>query len=222
MIGLTGKPTGTFRKTYCLQPKQFAMWQTLIAMQAQISARACFSATKVGRHAAVPPFHILLVFRQLHFFFLGWRRRYTIQISPHVVFTITCQALVKPRFRVWMLQYIRETTAVDNMKIEPAMPLMKIPHYQPWRQSRAQSSPAQRWVGRRGDLWGHEKNMIFFYWLSEKQSLGGSRSCRKSSKKDIYFHWLWLISGSQQKGKEEGEMFWRKIWIFFLLHLCHV
>ena len=47
------------------------------------------------------------------------------------------------------------------MKIEPAMPLMKIPHYQPWRQSRAQSSPAQRWVGRRGDLWGHEKNMIF-------------------------------------------------------------
>lgn len=91
-LGLTGKPTGKFRKTYCLQPKQFAMWQMLIAMQAQISARACFSATKVGRHAAVPPFHILLVFRQLHFFFLGWRCRYTIQISPHVVFTISCQA----------------------------------------------------------------------------------------------------------------------------------
>ena len=40
---------------------------------------------------------------------------------------------VKPRFRVWMLQYSREITAVDNMKIEPAMRLMKIPHYQPWR-----------------------------------------------------------------------------------------
>ena len=127
MIGLTGKPTGKFRKTYCLQPKQFAMWQTLIAMQAQISARSCFSATKVGRHAAVPPFHILLVFRQLHFFFLGWRRRYAIQISPHVVFTISCQATFS------RLKYIREITAVDNMKIEPAMRLMKIPHYQPWR-----------------------------------------------------------------------------------------
>ena len=69
MIDLTGKPTGKFRKTYCLQPKQFAMWQTLIAMQAQTSARACFSATKVGRQAAVPPFHILLVLSQLHFFF---------------------------------------------------------------------------------------------------------------------------------------------------------
>ena len=62
MIGLTGKPTGKLRKTYCLQPRE-------IAMQAQISARASFSATKVGRHAAVPPFHILLVFHQLHFFF---------------------------------------------------------------------------------------------------------------------------------------------------------
>ena len=76
MIGLTGKLTGKFRKTYCLQPKQFAMWQTLIAMQAQISARACFSATKVGRHAAVSPF----------------LRRYAIQISPHFVITISCQA----------------------------------------------------------------------------------------------------------------------------------
>ena len=32
----------------------------------------------------------------------------------------------------------------------------------PQRQSRAQSSPAPRSaVGRRGELWGHEKNMIF-------------------------------------------------------------
>ena len=69
MIGLTRKSTGKFRKTYYLQPKQFAMWQTLIAMQAQISARACFSATKVGKHVAIPPFHILLVFCQLRFFF---------------------------------------------------------------------------------------------------------------------------------------------------------
>ena len=69
---------------------------------------------------------------------------------------------------------------------------------------------------------GDTKKYDFFDWLSVKQSLSGSRSYRKSSKKDIYFHWLWLISGSQQKGKEEGERFWRKIWIFFLLHLCHV
>ena len=68
VIGQTRKPTGKFRKTYCLQPKQFAMWQTMIAMQAQISARACFSATKVGRHAAVPPFHICLFFASFPFF----------------------------------------------------------------------------------------------------------------------------------------------------------
>ena len=128
MIGLTGKPTGKFHKTYCLQPKQFAMWQTLIAMQAQISASACFSATQVGRHAAVPPFHILLVFRQLHFFFLGWRRRYAIQISPHVVFTISCQATFSRlnaavhqrnnsglQHENWACNATRENTALSTM-----------------------------------------------------------------------------------------------------------
>ena len=106
------------------------MWQTLIAMQAQISARACFSATKVGRHAPVPPFHILLVFRQLHIFFFLAGGADTPSKYRHMLFS---RSAVKPRFRVWMLQYIGEITAVDNMKIEPAMRLMKIPHYQPWR-----------------------------------------------------------------------------------------
>ena len=96
MISLTGKPTGKFRKTYCLQPKQFAMWQTLLAMQAQISVRACFSATKVGRHAAVPPFHILLVFRQLHFFFLAGGTDMPSKYR-HMLFS---QSAVKPRAAV--------------------------------------------------------------------------------------------------------------------------
>ena len=102
----------------------------LIAMQGQISARACFSATKVGRHAAVPPFHILLVFRQLHFFF-SWLEApirhpniatccFHDQLSSHV-FAFECCSTSE------------EITAVDNMKIEPAMRLTKIPHYQPWR-----------------------------------------------------------------------------------------
>ena len=57
-------------------------------------------------------------------------------------------------------------------------------------QSRAQSSPAQRWVGRRGDLWGHEKNM-FFLIGSQKNNRWAeagrtARSYRKSSKKDIF------------------------------------
>ena len=129
MIGLTGKPTGKFRKTYCLQPKQFAMWQTLIAMQAQISARACFSATKVGRHAAVPPFHILLVFRQLHLFFFLAGGADTPSKYRHMLFS---RSAVKPSSHVFAFECCREITAVDNMKIEPAMRLMKIPHYQPW------------------------------------------------------------------------------------------
>ena len=33
-----------------------------------------------------------LFFASFTFFFLGWRRRYAILISPHVVFTISCQA----------------------------------------------------------------------------------------------------------------------------------
>ena len=59
-----------------------------------VSARACFSATKVGiRHAAVPPFQLFcLFFASFTIFFLGWRRRYAIQISPHVFFMISCQA----------------------------------------------------------------------------------------------------------------------------------
>ena len=111
MIVLTGKPTGKSRKTYYLQPKQFAMWQTLIAMQAQISARACFSATKVGKRAAVPPFHILLVFRQLHFFFFAWLEA-PIR-HPNIA---TC--CFHDQLSSHVFAYIREITAVDNMKID--------------------------------------------------------------------------------------------------------
>ena len=72
----------------------------------------CHEGRKARRRSS---FSYFACFLQASLFFLGWRRRYAIQISPHVVFTI------------------REITAVDNMNIEPAMPLMKIPHYQPWR-----------------------------------------------------------------------------------------
>ena len=162
MIGLTGKPTGKFRKTYCLQPKQFVMWQTLIAMQAQISARACFSATKVGRHAAVPPFHILLVFCQLHFFFVAGGAD-TPSIYRHMLFS---RSAVKPHFRVWMLQYIREITAVDNMKIEPAMRLMKIPHYQPWR--------SKLWFDREKSC---EFVSVFWKFQLDEESIEGRYLC---------------------------------------------
>ena len=63
--------------------------------------------------------------------------------------------------------------------------------------------------GSPGRTLGTRKKYDFCDWLSLKQCLGGSRSYRKSSKNDISFHWLWLISGSQHKRKEEGEMFWR-------------
>ena len=53
--------------------------------------------------------------------------------------------------------------------------------------------------GSPGRPLGTRQKYECFDWLSVKQSLGGSWSYRKSSKKDIYFHWLWLISGSQVK-----------------------
>ena len=46
----------------------------------------------------------------------------------------------------------------------------------------------QRWVA--GENSGDTKKYDFFDWLSVKQSLGGSRSYRKSSKKIVIFYWL--------------------------------
>ena len=77
-------------------------------------------------------------------------------------------------------------------------------------------------VGSPGRPLGTRKKYEFFDWLSVKQSLDGSRSYRKSSKKDIYFHWLWLISGSQQKRKEKVKCFGGRFEFFPFCTSCHV
>ena len=49
----------------------------------------CHEGRKARRRSS---FSYFACFSPASLFFLGWRRRYAIQISPHVVFTISCQA----------------------------------------------------------------------------------------------------------------------------------
>ena len=118
MIGLTGKPTGKFRKTDADSDAGTNFSQGLFFCHKGRKARRRSSFSYFACFSPASPF-----------FFLAGGTDMPSKYR-HMLFS---RSAVKPRFRVWMLQYIREITAVDNMKIEPAMRLMKIPHYQPWR-----------------------------------------------------------------------------------------
>ena len=66
-------------------------------------------------------------------------------------------------------------------------------------QSRAQSSPAPRSaVGRRGELWGHEKNMIF---------LIGSQQEGEVNKSDLADPMIPAIMTSRRKKRANAQIF---------------